>query len=285
MKILVTGSSGYLGQHIVHTLQSSGHLVTGFSRQEGEGVIQGDLKSSPPNQTMLEGFDVLIHNALVWNEDPATDVNLDDLKACVLLFKTAIEAGVQHIIFTSSAAVHRPFQTRISEDDALNPDSWYGASKLAAENFLILLAKDAGVKVTIFRPTLIVGQPLTGSIPQSSKARIIHWYELLRSGLEFEVSQAETRCYTPISDLARAYELALNLPHDVLKVLALDTNPISAATIVQWVSEMTGLKNRSKMIQGHSVSPNFATKKFQEVFGFSLNAETALKQTIRTIAD
>ncbi|MEQ8825589.1 MAG: UDP-glucose 4-epimerase GalE [Filomicrobium sp.] len=152
MTVLVTGGAGYIGSHMVLELRDSGievvvldNLSTGFAWAVPDDVplIIGDVGDSELVSRVLRQYQIeaIFHFAgsiivpesvekplLYYRNNTA---NTRDL------METAVENGVPHFIFSSTAAVYgNPDQMPVSESATLQPMSPYGTSKLMSELML-----------------------------------------------------------------------------------------------------------------------------------------------------
>jgi nucleoside-diphosphate-sugar epimerase len=159
MKALVTGSSGFVGRHFVPFLQSQGYEVTEIDIKTGN-----DCRDFFKNS--VECFDLVVHLAAIVGGratiegEPlsvATDLSID-----AEMFNWAIKTKPKKIVYYSSSAAYptqlqtHGLDTKLQEDmidlkNVRNPDESYGWAKLTGE-LLASYARDAGIKVYIFRP-------------------------------------------------------------------------------------------------------------------------------------
>lgn len=173
-KILVTGSSGFVGGSLVDTLKKNsqyqvGALVRSMPASLDERVHYHpliDFSSITPEHAALKEVQVVIHLASrvhVMNEtesDPLEAFRTVNVGHTLKLARSAALAGVQRFIFVSSVKVNgegtvlgRPYR----ESDTPLPIDFYGISKLEAEEGLRLLAIETGMEVVIIRPVLVYG--------------------------------------------------------------------------------------------------------------------------------
>jgi dihydroflavonol-4-reductase len=195
-KVLVTGVSGYLGQHCAAELLKKGYAVRGSVRSlsKTNEVINGIKKEVDPKgnlefceldlmkddgwENAMVGCDYVLHVASPFvvkepkdeNEliKPAVDGTLRALKA-------AKKAGVKRIVLTSSTAAMQGGQTGIIKIDQ---DSWtnvnaknvtaYFKSKTLAEKsaweFIKNQTGDAKLELVVVNPGPIYGPTLTGNL-------------------------------------------------------------------------------------------------------------------------
>lgn len=135
MKVGVTGSRGVLGGRIARRLERSGCEVLAFD---------GDIRIPDEVEQWAENLDRIVHCAAVVpvvriKSDPhlAADTNvLGTLNVAALAERTRD----RHITYISSSHVYRESTRAISEDDALEPVSLYGLTKLQGEQWVQALA-------------------------------------------------------------------------------------------------------------------------------------------------
>lgn len=171
MKILVTGASGFVGQHLVKALKQQQLHVVGVGRkllksEANELFSLPDFTDSRAWQGPLISCDVVVHLAArvhVMHEkavNPLVEFRKVNVEGTLSLAQEAANEGVKRFIFISSIKVNgdcteiaKPF----TEDTLPNPQDAYGVSKHEAERGLLQIAQKTGMEVVIIRPTLIYG--------------------------------------------------------------------------------------------------------------------------------
>src|SRR6266404_744898 len=161
--VLVTGSDGFVGRHLVPYLADRGYRVIAASRAKSAfqnpniaAVLLPDLSEPFEWQSLLQGCDAIVHLAGIAhkfaNDDLYDRVNH---QATAALARAALLCGTRHLIFVSSIAAQSGSYSdkELTEDDIPKPQNAYGRSKLAAENAV----RAAGVPFTILRPVVIYG--------------------------------------------------------------------------------------------------------------------------------
>ena len=148
MRALVTGAAGVMGSRLVRLLVERGWAVRGLVmpgdrlRARVEGlceIVEGDLHDPASLDRACEDVTLVYHlAAVILSPDPTVfaRVNRDGTAHVV---QAAVLAGVQHLVYVSSASVVYPRRTR------------YAQSKLEAEE----IVKRAPIAHTIVRPTLV----------------------------------------------------------------------------------------------------------------------------------
>jgi UDP-glucose 4-epimerase len=157
LKILVTGGAGFIGSNIVEQLVADGHevtvldnLLTGYLQNlkpfPKVRFIEGDIRDDAAVEMAMEGTEAVLHLAASVGNKRSIDYPVDDAEINVIgtlkLLTTAVRQGVRKFVFSSSAGIFGELKTLpIREDHPCEPDSPYGASKLAAEKECLAFAK------------------------------------------------------------------------------------------------------------------------------------------------
>jgi UDP-glucose 4-epimerase len=150
--VLVTGGAGYIGSHAVLALKDSGWSVavidnlSNGTREVVTGNVpffEGDIADRALVDRILkeQRIGAIMHFAgsIVVPEsvEKPLDYYRNNTLASHSLVSAAVEAGVKHILFSSTAAVYgEPERVPISEEDPKLPINPYGASKLMTERML-----------------------------------------------------------------------------------------------------------------------------------------------------
>ena len=163
MKILLTGSRGYIGTVMAPMMVAAGHEVVGVDTdlyrrstfgpwKESIRTIEKDVRALDASD--LKGMDAVVHLAALSN-DPLGDLNPQltyDINhlASVRLAALAREAGVGRYVFASSCSNYGAAgDAPVNEESELNPVTAYGESKVLTERDVIKLADGS------FTPTFL----------------------------------------------------------------------------------------------------------------------------------
>jgi UDP-glucose 4-epimerase len=150
--VLVTGGAGYIGSHAVLALKDAGwpvSVIDDLSNGTREVVpgdvpfFDGNIADHPLVDRILreQRIGAIMHFAgsIVVPESVEQPLKYyaNNTLASHSLISAAVEAGVKHILFSSTAAVYgAPEQVPIVEGDSKQPINPYGASKLMTERML-----------------------------------------------------------------------------------------------------------------------------------------------------
>jgi len=170
LKILVTGTAGFLGSHLADKLSTQGHDVIGIDNMMGgyEDNIPKKIKFykidccdfNKIKEVMAE-VDVVYHCAATAHEGLSVfspyEIGKNNYLASVSVFSAAISNKVKRIIFCSSMARYGSQKCPFTEDMTPNPVDPYAISKVAAEKTLISLCELNKIEWVIAVPHNIIG--------------------------------------------------------------------------------------------------------------------------------
>lgn len=157
MRVLVTGSTGYIGSVLTPMLTAAGHDVSGVDLGLFTDCLLGPAPDEEaPTETLdvrdmtaehLEGFDAVVHLAALSN-DPLGDLNPDftyeiNHRASVRLAELAKRQGVERYVFASSCSLYGAGEGHLDETAPFNPLTPYGESKILTERDVSPMADDA----------------------------------------------------------------------------------------------------------------------------------------------
>ena len=206
-KILITGSNGLLGQKLIYQLIGyPDYQVFATSRGENRTLIKKRYEYIPlditQEQEIQETFDyvkpdIVINTAAITNVDACED----NKKECwelnveaVQYLATACEKYNAHLIHVSTDFIFDGVSGPYNEESVPNPISYYGESKLAAEE----IVKNSLCKFSIVRTVLVYGV-----VDNMSRSNIVLWAKgALETGKELTVVDDQYRTPTLAEDLA-----------------------------------------------------------------------------------
>ncbi len=235
--VLVTGGAGYIGSHAVLALKDAGWPVaviddlSNGSREVVPGDVpffEGSIADRALVDDVLGGEEVgaIMHFAgsIVVPESVEQPLKYyaNNTLATHALIRAAVEAGVKHVLFSSTAAVYgAPERVPIDEEDALLPINPYGASKLMTERMLADCSAAYGFNYGALRYFNVAGADPQGRAGQIGKGST----HLIKIACEAAVGKRDQvavfgtdyptkdgtciRDYIHVTDLAAAHVAAL----------------------------------------------------------------------------
>ena len=168
MKALVTGGAGFIGSHIVDSLLADEYRVISidnYSAGKHENLshinnsdfqeISCDVCDFDKLKQLMEGVDIVFHEAAskknICIKDPRMDLDVNG-KGTLNVLEAARECGVKKIVHASTGSVYgEPTVFPQTEQHPLNPNSYYGVSKLAGERYVAMYHKMGWINATILR--------------------------------------------------------------------------------------------------------------------------------------
>ena len=164
LKILITGSNGFIGGSLGRHAARAGHTVLGVARASQPaagwpgGYAQADVLSSDLSGVVREfAPDLVVHAAGTASVGASLQTPLDDLRAAVLTWANTLD-GVRRsglktlVVFPSSAAVYGEQSVQpVGEESPSRPISPYGYHKTACELVAREYAECFGLRVAMCR--------------------------------------------------------------------------------------------------------------------------------------
>lgn len=169
---VVTGAAGFIGSTLLHRLAGEGIEVTGVDIQpakrvlpQGARLVEADIRDAEAMRDAIARArpDVVYHLAAQTSVSVSMREPRRDIEANVLgtlnVVQAAIEAGVRRLVFFSSggAIFGEPESLPAGDDAPKSPQSVYGASKLAGDVLVPLLARGTALEVSVVRPGNVFG--------------------------------------------------------------------------------------------------------------------------------
>lgn len=226
-RILVTGGLGFIGSHLVEKLLDKENSVTVYdnfddfypgkdenakilSQKKGLKLVRGDILDVDALASVVKGKDLIFHLAgqagiRYCNEQPlkANRVNVD---GTLNVLTTAKEHKIRKIVCASSSSIFGdPVYLPIDEKHPTNPNSPYGVSKLAAEQYCRVFSRVYGMKISCMRYFSVYG-------PRGRPDQVIYAFaKRIAEGKEPLIygDGEQTRDFTFVSDIVDATILAM----------------------------------------------------------------------------
>ncbi|MBO9674234.1 MAG: SDR family oxidoreductase [Sphingobacteriaceae bacterium] len=243
--ILTTGSNGLLGQKITEKVLSEGHVnliatskgVNRYPVKEGYVYEEMDILDVEQVRSVIEKYkpDAIIHTAAMTNVDTC-EMNKEhclqlNVEAVRTLLAICEEKNIR-LIHLSTDFVFDGQDGPYREEDAVNPVSYYGKSKVLAEE----LIKNSKANYAILRTILVYG--ISNDM---SRSNIVLWAkEALEKALPINVVNDQWRMPTLAEDLAEACLLVIEKEAKGIYHIS-GKDYMSIADLVRKVAEYWGL--------------------------------------------
>jgi len=218
MNILVTGAAGFIGSHLAERLVDLGHTVRGLDcltdyysralkelnvealRRKGVTFLPLDLVVDDLS-TAIQGVEVVFHSAA----QPGISATVtfetyvrNNITATYRLIEAVKDASsLRGFVYLSTSSVYGAVATG-SEESEPKPTSYYGVTKLAAEQLVLAYARDEGFPACSLRLFSVYG-------PRERPDKL--YPKLIRGLLEdkpvplFEGCESHRRSYTYVGDI------------------------------------------------------------------------------------
>jgi UDP-glucose 4-epimerase len=270
MSWLVTGGAGYIGSHVVAALREADieavvldDLSSGKESFVPDGVpfVRGSLLDREVLRSAFENHDVsgVVHVAGFKYAGVSVTKPLhtyqQNVTATVLLLEEMERAGVDAVVFSSSAAVYgTPDTDLVTEDTPKNPESPYGESKLIGEWLLRDQGTAAGLRHTSLRYFNVVGSGAARLYDASPHNLFPLVFEALIEGRTPSIYGTDyptpdgtcVRDYIHVSDLAISHVAAakrLDAREPIEPVYNLGSGEgVSVGEIMSTVAQVTGIE-------------------------------------------
>lgn len=264
MRILLTGSSGFIGQHLYAYFQKEKVEVQPLWLRDFDWRVKLD-----------SNFDAIIHLAgkahdtrNATDEDDYFKVNRD---LTIQLFEEFLKSEIQDFFFFSSVkSVADTVNGVLLEDIEGNPQTPYGKSKFEAEKYLLSQKKPTGKRFFIIRPCMVHGP--------GNKGNLNLLYKIAEKGLPWPLAAFENRrSFMSIDNLNFIiWNMLKNkkVPSGVYNFA--DDESLSTNQVIGLIAEVLGYKPQSWKIPKKLI---IQLAKIGDILKLPLNSERLRKLT------
>ncbi len=215
MRVLVTGSGGFVGGHLCAHLEAMGDEVVAWSG----GAGSPDITDPAALRHALRGesFDAVVHLAaqsrvdLSWSE-PAQTMAVNAGGTANVIEALAESGGTPRLLVMSSAEVYGLVDESmlpVDETTPLQPRTPYGVSKVASEHMALLLGAQRGLDVIVCRPFNQIGPGQAPNFVAAAFAGQVAANERAGGGVIEVGNLSATRDFLDVRDAVQAYRLLL----------------------------------------------------------------------------
>jgi len=216
MQVLITGATGFIGQHLLRRLLEEGYQVralvrdprkSGLLPQEGVEVFRGDLTDRASLEGIAQGIDLVINVAGVlgrW-QAPWQEMYRVNTLGVKHLLEACLAANIQHFIQISTCGVSGPLEEDGADEGyPCRPASAYEQTKYLGEQLALELASKEGLPLTVIRPTFTYGP---GDLHR------LAFYRLIKRRLFFFIGRGEATLHPIyVEDLVKGIMLCMKHP-------------------------------------------------------------------------
>lgn len=291
MKIFITGIAGAIGSHMAERLLAEGHQVVGVDaltsyyspdikkinitdvEKAGAHVYIKDIVTDDM-QTILEGTDFIFHFAAQPGISASTSFDeyvRNNIFATEKLLQYAQQIPtLQGFIHASTSSVYGAFAGG-DEDVAPKPTSYYGVTKLAAEQLALAYFRDKKLPVSVLRFFSVYG-------PRERPEKLYH--KLIKAVLEekeftlYQGAEKHIRSYTYVSDIIDGCMLVLqNFEKAKGEIFNLGNDKtMTTGEGIDIIQDIIG--NRAKLVtlpprSGDQLETSAHIEKMKRVFGYN----------------
>ncbi len=262
MNIIITGTSGFVGQNL-----------SKYLKDEGQTIYALNLRNN--DWSLYDNTDAIIHLAGKAHDTSNSSkpesyfkINRD---LTIKLFDQFLDSNIRDFFYFSSVkAVADTVDGILDENHIAAPQTPYGKSKLEAEKYLISQNLPAGKRLFIIRPCMIHGP--------GNKGNLNLLYQIVKKGIPWPLASFVNQ---------RSFLTIDNLNHLLLKMLKNETIPsgvyqfgddqtLSTNDLVKIISKVSGNKEKLWYLNTNFIS---SLAKIGDVLRLPLNSERLKKLT------
>ena len=267
-RALVTGGAGFIGSHIVDELIARGietyvidNLSTGTIDNLAQHrnndllhLITGDAREV---EVLLQGtsIDVVFHEAAIASIPKSVshpmlvhDVNVN---MTLNLLNYCVKAGIKRFIFASSAAVYGILESKAIETIVCRPNSPYGASKLAIEDYLHAYRLTYGLETVMLRYFNVYGKRQRYS-DYSGVITIFVKKLLDGDSLTIFGDGTQVRDFVHVNDIVQANMLAMESDNAVGEMFNVGSGKItSILELAEMLKNLVGVAHTDNIFAPH----------------------------------
>ena len=245
MKIIITGTTGFVGKNLTQYLTTKSDTVIPLSIRNGDYQLDNTA-------------DAIIHLAGKAHDTKNSSddneyyrVNTD---LTIALFDKFLQSDIKDFIFFSSVkAAADSVEGTLTEDSKANPQTAYGKSKLKAETYLLSNQLPSNKRLIIIRPCMIHGE--------GNKGNLNLLYQVVKYSVPWILAAYENRrSFISIDNLNYVVYEILNHPEILSGIYNIaDDKPMSTNALITLIAESINKKPRLLKI------PKFAINQMAKI--------------------
>ena len=297
-KVLVTGGAGYIGSHVVQLLCDKEYEVIVFDNfslgshdnidSRVSQVIEGDILNESDLQKAFDlNVDAVFHFA-AWKaagesmENPGK-YGRNNITGTLGLLEAMVRNNVNYFIFSSSAAVYgSPQYLPIDEKHPVDPENYYGYTKLAIEENLKWYSQLKGIHFAALRYFNATGYDINGKIkgkeknPANLSPVVLEVAAGIRDKMQVFGDDYDTkdgtcfRDYIHVNDLATAHLLAMTYLSEEKQNLIVNLGTGSGHTVLEVIDAV-------KRVTGKDIPYDIVGRRAGDPKGLVASSDLAFK--------
>lgn len=266
--VIIFGASGFIGQNLLKNLSSSFDVKAISLRNDG-------WKTTIKDSEIFVNLVGKAHD----HKGTATDAdyfyaNLDLAKE---IFNEFIQSNAKLLIHISSLAAIEEFESNnpLSESQKANPQSFYGKSKRAAEEWLLAQDLPQNKKIVILRPPMVHGP--------GDKGNLVLLYKLISKGIPYPLASFDnSRSFISIDNFSFFIKEIIKKQDQIVSGIyhVSDDEPISTNQIIEIIKK---IENKSVMNLSIPKAIVNGLAKVGDVIPIPLNTKRLKKMTSNLI--
>ncbi|MFZ5944803.1 MAG: NAD-dependent epimerase/dehydratase family protein [Bacillota bacterium] len=279
-KVLITGGAGFIGSHITEELLNNSREVIIIDNFSNAAVTKKYLEQHTKlycmditDKKIIDVFheekpEAVIHLAAQVDvnksmEDPLFDAKVN-ISGTINLLEAAVKSRVEKFIFASSAAVYgNPLYLGVDEIHEINPVSFYGVSKYAAESYIKTYSSLYNISYSILRYANVYG-PGQQNSPYSGVISIFI-NNLLKNRPPYIFGKGDQkRDFIYVKDVVRANLLSLESSENC--ILNIGTGKTTA---------INELYNLVSSLTSSGLRPVYSDERFGDIYESYFNCRLA----------
>lgn len=267
MKMLITGGAGFIGSHLCDKYTREGHTVLCLDNfmntnlinirhllsQRNFKLVNGDIRDFDLLENIMPGVDIVFHLAAQIHVDRSIVEPKLTYEVNVLGTQNILEASkmydVQKVIHASTSEVYGAAEyAPMDEKHPLNAPHPYGASKIAADRTCYAYIRTYGMNICVMRSFNTFGPRQKdsgyGGVISLFTKRVLSGIPPIIYG-----DGLQTRDYTYIDDIIRAYDLVLNQNEPMAEPINFGTGrEIKIVDLANMIIDLCGKSGKIKPV-------------------------------------
>lgn len=238
MRFLITGSTGFIGRHLIEVLCKKGYYCRSLVRnaekaqaessEENVDYVVCDIRQRESLNGVAEGIDVVFHLAALLGDSRSSDVDIWETNVNGTRNLLDTLGGVQQFIYCSTPGVQGLGHRLAREDLPYNPKGMYERSKAEAEGDTMRFCQVKRVKWTILRPDFVYGP---------GDLRRAPLFRLLRDGKMYIIGSGQAHISpTYVTDVVNAFIQCVNNENAYDRVFNISGVPVTVEHFLRTIA-------------------------------------------------